>query len=333
MAPLKGKGVKIFRIALVSIVLQYVLSIAIALYPRFIDLNPNVPGTSTNTGSPQNLSNSTKTNFIIIAVLVAAFSTVQLVEKVMRIKQDRSEIIGVTFLNQYTKILTDAFAIVPDISIMNEEQIGKSQRDLLKFIAQFCKLYYEDKADLEISANLMIRREVSSYKDDSGVFNRDVFNRDVHFVDENTKNDGYMCVLEIVQSSIELAQGGIPNKFALPVHKRTNEEFFGAPKAFVENKVDIISDVQNTEVLDGLLRGHPSVIVERIKIFFRTIKYRSFASIPLVTTKGKTLGVINIQSNQPDIFGKNKKHQGEIISYLNPVILLLTALIKPPSST
>lgn len=304
----------------IAIVVQVFLGVAIALYPHVLAKSSSAQNTLQN---KQNQIATDNSPFYTFASLVILLAFVQATEKAINLNKNQRNITGESFLIDYTDALTDAFSIAPGISIMTEEQISDAQGSLLKFISKFVAAYYVDKTGLEISANLMVRKEITDYREDE-------FRQKVYFCDPARLPSSYECVLVMVKTSSPLVN--VPQDFALPVDKDEDRLFFGAPKAFVTGSDSIINNVKNDSgngnAIDLILKGQPNVVAKGIRDHFQKMEYESFASIPLRTSKGKIIGVINIQSNRPYIFGKNNQDADEIKKYLTPFFSVLTALIK-----
>lgn len=316
---------KMIKLSWAVILLQFVLGVIIAIYPHASKLNPvgqrgNTSSSTVGVASQTTLSYGA---FYFISGCIILVGLLNLTEKAIALNKNRESITGEKFLQEYTKILTDAFQIAPEISSMTESQIIDAQKLLLQFISKFVELYFENKSGLQTSANLMVRREIDTYQGNE-------FFEKVHFVDPGRTPNSYKCVLVLVQASNPLIY--VPNDFALPVDNDEHRLFFGAPKAFETGEIsliDNISDVNSSgSTIDRLLAGQPHVVAEKIRDFFGKMEYKSFASIPLRTSKGKIVGVINIQSNQPYILGTNNNQIETIKKYLNPFFVILTALVK-----
>jgi hypothetical protein len=304
----------------ILIALQFFLGISTALYPHVIKFNSSkLLSTQENPqGTTQKQVSTDDSPFYTLAGLVILLAISQLIEKLITTNKNKKNITGENFLREYTTILTQAFSLAPDVSSMTQDEIQTAQNLVLKFISDFVKSYFGNISGLKVSVNLMTRKEVKDYSESD-------FFQKVSFVDPGRLPSSYECVLLIVQSSSPLTN--VPQDFALPVDKDEHRLFFGAPRAFVTGKNSIIDDIINNSIND-LLQGQPHVVATKIRDFFTKMEYKSFASIPLRTSKGKIIGVVNIQSNQPYVFGRNGEEADEIKNYINPFFIILTALIK-----
>jgi hypothetical protein len=95
----------------------------------------------------------------------------------------------------------------------------------------------------------------------------------------------------------------------------------GAPEAFVLRKAAIINcdDVACRKGVDKRVRAD----IER---FFSDVEYASVASIP-ISTKDGPRGVINIESNQPDLLGEGADLGKAVCNTLQPFVALLSRVI------
>jgi hypothetical protein len=317
------KRIKIVKYLWFSILLQYILGISLALYPHIIarlDATKAANGGSIQQEVRREDSlKEKKSTFYIFALLVTVLATVNLVEKSITLNENKENITGENFLKRYTDTLINAFQLAPEISLMSKEEIDKAQGELLRFIVKFIELYYDEKSGLKLSANLMVKKEVEDFQEN------DKFNKQVYFSDPTRLASTYDCLLTIVQSSSPLEH--VPLEFSIPVDKDENRILFGAPRAFHSGANEVINDITSNEI-DDLLIGHPKIVADSIKDFLGKMEYMSFASIPLRTSKGKSIGVVNIQSNRRYVMGSSPKDEERINSYLMPFFIILTALIK-----
>jgi hypothetical protein len=110
----------------------------------------------------------------------------------------------------------------------------------------------------------------------------------------------------------------------LPVDGRiTDRETIlpGAPEAFVLRKAAIINCDEVT-----FRKGVDKKIRADIQKFFSDVEYASVASIP-ISTKDGPRGVINIESNRPDLLGEGAEFGRAVCNTLQPFVALLSRVL------
>jgi alpha/beta hydrolase family protein len=100
----------------------------------------------------------------------------------------------------------------------------------------------------------------------------------------------------------------------------------GAPEAFAYNRTGIVDDTKQILLRDGL----DGAIKDELERYFATKDFRSFASLNLTWT-GRQVGILNIESTTPYLFGRTDKERRDCAKIFYPLCLLLGSLIAPLS--
>lgn len=287
------------------IILQFILSIGLGIYP-FTAL----PDAKKIEPLP----------FYSLVAMLTLLSGAQAFEKIIALRKNRGKLSGEEFVEKYTNGLIEAVKIISYLPA-DQQYVHSAQKQILNFISSFVKLYYEDKENLEISANLMLPHKVNDY-----TTKEDKFNEDVKFVDIMRSPSTYQCVLTLSISSASIQ--GLTKNFTLPVDSQKQRLLFGAPKAYVLDEITQVVDITNNIELNKVLEGQLPEVAKEIRGFLETMKYKSFASLPL-RDSDKTIGVVNIQSNQTHVLGKSKDQVEQVEKYIAPLISILAILASP----
>jgi len=117
--------------------------------------------------------------------------------------------------------------------------------------------------------------------------------------------------------------------FLLPVEDRNDLQnakltLPGAPKAFVTCQNQFIGDTTKIEYPRGL----PKDIIAGMKTYFEGKGFKSFVSLNIFQGGGKRLGVLNVDSNKPEVFGTSENQRDEIMLLLSPFCLLLGQILE-----
>lgn len=227
--------------------------------------------------------------------------------------QSKGRLSGQDFLEEYTALLTNAIEALQDVHTYNEIQLLKAQTKILKLIAAVVVLFHPEVQGLGINANLMLNEAVSSHS--AG----DVFADHVCFWDPQRSAGTYRSVL-CIRAWADPPVTAPPN-FSVPVDKDPARVLFGAPQTFVSGKEAVIPDVHNKKALRRLLGGQPDIVRDQVDSFFARQRYRTFMSIA-VKNADKTVAVLNVQADQPKMFG-NLSRQTEIKKFIDPFCTIL----------
>jgi hypothetical protein len=117
--------------------------------------------------------------------------------------------------------------------------------------------------------------------------------------------------------------------FSLPVEDGNNPDagkniLPGAPAAFLVNETVVVDNINDLLYADGV----PVEVRNQIDTYFKGRKsFQSFACLNILYG-GRQVGLINIESNRPNIFGKKQEHKDELESLLFPFCFLLGFLIQ-----
>jgi hypothetical protein len=308
------------RVGWLLLAAQYILAIVIALHPHIAArLDKRVISEGKGTETTQKQAGSSGSAFYIFAFVIVLFTTAQTLEKGIAFSKNSTDIAENRFVQEYIKTITDAFDLVSNISNLSNDEIETAKSSVMKFVDSIIKLYYGERSDLEISSSLMVRKNVTDFEEDE-------FHSRVHFTDQKRLPSSYDCVLIVVKTSTNLAN--VPAQFAIPVDTDKQRILFGAPKAFCSQGIQTISDIKSDLILNELLEGQPMAVADSVRKYFKGVEFKSFASLPLITSKGKTLGVLSVHSNQLSIFGKDNRDSEKVKKLLNPTISVLLSLMR-----
>jgi hypothetical protein len=118
--------------------------------------------------------------------------------------------------------------------------------------------------------------------------------------------------------------------FVLPVEprdpKRIKMVLPGAPDAYYRKETRIVADVLKD--IKSERGGIPPDIVEELKVYFKQKSVRSIASLNIIGRHEKQLGIVNVTSDQPEVFGKTQAEKDDLKSLLRPLVGLLGFLIQ-----
>lgn len=301
------------------IALQLLFGIAVALYPRLYPPAPSGPTGAAATAARVPPDQA----FYGFAALVILNALVQAADKATSLSRNRGKLSGQKFLEQYTNALTESIRTL-QLLPLRAEQVESAQKQLLRFVAEVVALYYEDRTGLSISASLMIPAPTAEFCKPEGRFQEAV-----HFADPLRNHDTYSCVLRLTVASDPLPN--VPAEFVLPVDTDGDRLLFGSPRAFATGAESVVANTGDIGHIKKLLTGQPESVVSQVVEFLDKQNYKSLASLPLRLSE-RRVGVITIQSNQTDIFGKNERNAAEIKRYIGPLMDILAILSLPQAT-
>ncbi|MBV9849367.1 MAG: toll/interleukin-1 receptor domain-containing protein [Armatimonadetes bacterium] len=220
------------------------------------------------------------------------------------------------FLSFYTRSVAEAVHVTHYLGDYGPKDLETTFALLLKTVRSVAAAFYGDKSGLEINANVMSVVPVRSRRraDYPGLA----------FTGARWRPDAYSHVLILRQWAEQ--SNRVPQHLALPVHRSAPAALFGAPRAFLSGEAQVVGDVRNAEELTRLLVNQPEAVAGDVRAYFAAASFRSFASWPCVY-QSAPVGVLNIQSSAPNIFGDSDRHRDEISGYLRPFCFLLGAAI------
>jgi len=261
--------------------------------------------------------------FISIAFLVG-IGALEIVKQVRDTAKSKGRLSGQAFLEEYTGLMTDAIEALQDVHTYNEAQLLQTQTKILKLIAAVVVLFRPEATALGISANLMIREEVSAHSA------QDRFAAYVYFADPQRTASSYSGVL-CIRAWADPPQVAPPT-FSVPVDKDPARVLFGAPHTFAFGEDVVIPNIHNKKLVSRGLGGQPDVVRDAVHDFFARQKYKAFMSIA-VKNADKTVAVLNIQADQINVFG-SKASQAEIKRFIGPFCTILGIIAaRPPQPT
>jgi len=231
------------------------------------------------------------------------------------------------FMEQYSSAVGAALWLSYLAGQMDADDMRDAQRKLLRAICLIVSYYYDKKQDIDINACIMQAYDTASGPADVGTRLR---------CKEKMRDlSTYAHILDLVCWAFP--RPGLPTELALPVEDPSDplckfKLLPGAPHAFA---LDAVTVVQDTNDLREYFRTEgknvdPAVRAEQL-FYFQEYSFRSFVSIPL-NCQGEAVGVLNIQSNQPNIFGLGNKHQALVMNLLNPLITALSLFCNPETA-
>lgn len=167
------------------------------------------------------------------------------------------------------------------------------------------RAYHQKRENLEINANVMIAEPPFAIPADS-------FSSSVHFT---YKGLSYSHVLRIVAWAKD--GHGVPDAYCLPVHEDKDQVLFGAPKTFKTGEMDHLWDVKNFKDKSSRLEHQEKAVKTQVLTYLKESRFVSFVSLPVDVAKGDR-AVLNIQSNEPKVFGLDAAESVEMHKYVLP---------------
>ena len=295
-----------YKLSWVLLVFNLLIAIALGIYPH----------TQKETKQEEN-----QQPLYIFSGLLILSVTGQAIEKGVALRRNRGKLTGQDFVETYTNTLIEAVNTIKFLPL-EQDEVQSAQKLLLKSISSIIKLYYGKKIGLEINANLMIPHQVIDFVENGQ------FKPEVKFADPLRNPETYKCVLALTVSSTPLV--AVPQNFCIPVDSSHDRLLFGAPQAYALGKETVVKDINDIAELEQLLRGQPEAVATAELHFLKQMTYKSFVSLPLLFSS-KTIGVINIQSNQSCIFGRKNERLSIIRKYIDPLVDILAILASPKS--
>lgn len=217
----------------------------------------------------------------------------------------------------YIQVYADQISLAIAAASHAEDQSSARRevaREILKSIRAVVIAYHEKLPNLEINTNYM--KAISANQLSGADWER------VRFYDKKDKGryEYFLALSEYaVQQSIE--------DFILPVENRNNPESArrvlpGAPEAFLKTHYVAVPDTRKITYPAGV----PKAIIAEIKSYFEAKTFRSFGSIPIIAN-GRRVGVVNVDSNELNVFGASDGETEEIVTLLSPFCVLLGQVV------
>jgi hypothetical protein len=218
------------------------------------------------------------------------------------------------FLPDYYKQLTEAIVAVSDAGrAANPETSRVLAESILKNVEAVVTAYNAGASGLTMTVNYMRAQPAATAEETT--WNALRFG--------HGRREDYQQVLILEQYAGDRA----PAPFVLPVWKSDGGKEHilpGAPQAFFNNGDVLVNDTQKDLEFP---RGVPEATVKEIKEYFAQKSIRSFLSLTIIG-HGAIRGVLNVDANQPGVFGREKQAQEEIRKMLKPFCHLLGFLIR-----
>ena len=215
------------------------------------------------------------------------------------------------FLPEYGKQVSHAAAAVSGYTNNpNEANRTEIARTILASICAVMHLYHPDERDLWFNANCMIAYDRKHLTEE--VLGKALFTWG------DTSRYGYYLSL------YAYADDKGAQSFSLPVEAKNSADSYrnilpGAPKAFLVNETVIFDSIKDIEYPEGV----PKEVRAQIGTYFGSrTTFKSFACLNILHGS-RQVGVVNIESSRPNIFGINQEHKEELEALLFPFCFLL----------
>ena len=231
--------------------------------------------------------------------------------------QDKQSRFFTAFQRDYFRSIARCQSIVNSLDRLTSDDLSTFRSEILKTIAHLVRLHYEPSRTANVNANWMRFYSGSEAPDAALDHAR-------KFVVPHLKNKKAMqtvwgvLVLQEWDSKPPLMPG--KDEFALPVYDPTDDyqgeyQLPGAPQAVAENDgYVIVSDVATMD-----LKKQDKKVIGSLNRYFneRVSDLRSFASVR-IGDRSKPFGVINIQSNEPDLCGTSPEAYRILVDMIQP---------------
>jgi hypothetical protein len=210
---------------------------------------------------------------------------------------------------------------------LGEATVEEAARIQLDTIATLVKAY-AGRPNARTNANYMIPRAVRNVPPESIYFTG---GRDL---------DSFSSVLQLVMWAEQSKGLPEPRRFALPVEHGSgtyaNDLLFGAPSAYVNNSVEIVSDtLQAYRTVQK--NDHVRTAVQQ---YFEDNKprVRSFVSLPLQCPAGydkadRLIAVVNVQSSERAMLGYSTVNRARLQIAFSPFLQILSYFVAEMHSS
>jgi hypothetical protein len=222
------------------------------------------------------------------------------------------------FFRSYTECLETAIKTVQTAGELSAPDIRRTQQEVLKLVCNIVELFLGKPDGVVINASVMRAEPLGGWKEGTRLKN-------VLFASSTRLLDAYRCVLHL---TVWAAPPNAAEKVALPVAANNDILLFGAPRAFVHGTMEYVADTQCEELIAELVARQDDDVRDDIKKYLKRWKenFVSFISAPVKCSAG-TQGVLNVQSNQPEILGPHEIYRADLQQCLLPFCALLGTLI------
>ncbi len=254
--------------------------------------------------------------FLILGLILSV--VMQITDKKLIALEVAKNVKGVVtereFLEAYSATVSSTIESVRASSGMNPEQLEHARKKVLKGIRAIVDYYYDKSEDLKINACYMLAYPTTFMP--IGIEER------LDFREKQRLITTYAHVLDLVMWAEDHID--LPKKLAIPVENPDEDELRfkllpGAPRAFAMGETIVVPDTRD---LDEYFKNQGKYVDAKVRErqlqFFKDHNFRSFVSFVLEHDAIKK-GVLNVQSNEPFIFGKDNEHQKLVTELLRPM--------------
>ena len=224
------------------------------------------------------------------------------------------------FMRVHSELVRAGIDLVPEIQQLPPSRLDEGIVGLLGHLASIVKAYHKSPK-VEVNANYMIPCPASNDLRDQA-----------RFTERDREANSFLCFLQLEKWADR--QDACP-QVVLPVERpgAGHGLLFGAPKAFVHKKTQVIND---TLTINAVWSSKVTAVRSEILDFFeeQRDRVRSFASFPVVAPKGTdhscphpVIAVVNIDANCKRLLGSHWSHQQKLGVALEPSIHILSHLL------
>jgi Ion channel len=246
----------------------------------------------------------------VLGVFIGSLLGRQLQDKQARFFRD--------FQHVYFEAMTKCQDTVDDLDALKPEDLSVFRRNILITIATLVKLQYEPSPGAKINANWM--RFYTGTEAPARAINQARRFATPHLNSSEQKMRAVWGVL--VLQEWDETPSNMPDKdqFSLPVYNpysdgESRAQLPGAPQAVGSEKGYVI--VSDSQKMDFSRQDED--VINRLRDYFssQAKDVRSFASVR-IGPRDNPIGVINIQSNEPDLCGNSPEAQTILVDMMHP---------------
>lgn len=222
------------------------------------------------------------------------------------------------FFKGYAECLALAIQAAQDSETQGIEKVRETQVAVLQLVRDVVTLFLDKPDGLSINASLMRAEPTERWSENNKL-------KSVNFCAPTRDVSAYRCVLHLTQWAKK------PNDvahFALPVAQAEDILLFGAPRAFLHDGLEYIVNTQDEASVAELLNRQDDAVRHEVRAYLEARKDHLVSFICLALRCGEeVVGVLNVQSNQPEILGAGEEYTGDLQNSLLPFCALLGILI------